>query len=352
MKRLILLIALLLLMICALVSCKHTHEFGEWETIKSATCTENGEKVRYCDCGEKQSEAINATGHNFNEIKCNLCGEYNPTYYSKGLEFSLYEDGSSYIVYCGTCTEKDVVIPSIYNDLPVSGIGDNAFDCCASLTSVVIPDSITSIGNWAFFFCDSLTSIDIPDSVTDIGDHAFDGCASLTSVVIPDSITSIGNWAFFFCDSLTSIVIPDSVTDIGDNAFDCCTSLTSVVIPDSVTSIGNHAFSSCKSLISIVISNSITSIGEFTFSGCSSLTSIIIPDGVTSIGSWAFSDCESLTCIVIPDSVTDIGISAFHNFNLVSYVYYTGSEEEWKKISVGYGNEDFAYANMRYNYIP
>jgi hypothetical protein len=85
---------------------------------------------------------------------------------------------------------------------------------------------VTSIGNRAFYNCSSLTSITIPNSVTSIGDYAFAYC-SLTSVTIPNSVTSIGNNAFAYC-SLTSVTIPNSVTSIGDYAFRSCSSLTSI----------------------------------------------------------------------------------------------------------------------------
>ena len=88
----------------------------------------------------------------------------------------------------------------------------------------------------------SITSITIPNSVTSIGYKAFAGCWSLTSVTIPNSVTSIGDMAFMDCKRLTSITIPDSVTSIGKAAFNGCRSLTSVTIPDSVTSIGGDAF--------------------------------------------------------------------------------------------------------------
>ena len=189
---------------------------------------------------------------------------------------------------------------------------------CRSLTSLVIPDSVTNIGDYAFSGCRSLTDIVIPDSVTRIGDGAFRGCKSLTDIVIPDSVTSIGGYAFGCCESLTDIVIPNSVTSIGDNAFWYCKSLSSVVIPAGVTSIGARAFCECSSLISIVIPDGITCIGESAFCVCSSLSSVVIPDSVTSIGNYAFAYCKSLTDIVIPNSVTSIGDNAFRHCSSLS----------------------------------
>jgi hypothetical protein len=131
-----------------------------------------------------------------------------------------------------------------------------------------------SIGYSAFGGCSDLTSVTIPNSVTSIGEDAFSGCSSLTSVTIPSSVTSIGNSVFYGCSGLTSVDIPNSVTSIGDFAFYCCSSLTSVTIPKSVTSIGIGAFEYCSGLTSVDIPNSVTSIDRYAFSSCSSLTDV------------------------------------------------------------------------------
>ena len=267
----------------------------------------------------------------------------------------------------------------------VTSIGYRAFFRCTGLTSVTIPDSLTSIGVGPFEYCDSLTSVTvkegnpnyssdeygvlfnkdktlliqypigntrtsstIPDSVTRIGDWAFAQCTGLTSVTIPDSVTSIGYCAFGNCTGLTSVTIPDSVTSIGDDAFRYCTGLTSVTIPDSVTSIGEGVFRYCTGLTSVTIGNSVTSIGEHAFRNCTGLTSVTIGNSVTSIGEGAFSDCTSLTSVTIPDSVTSICNGAFYNCTGLTDVYYTGSEEDWNKISIGSNNGYLTRATIHY----
>ena len=189
------------------------------------------------------------------------------------------------------------------------------------MTSITIPNSVTSIGYCTFRGCSSLTSVSIPNSVTSIGEYAFHDCNGLTTVTIPNSVISIGVGAFYKCSSLTSVSIPNSVTSIGEYAFHGCRALTSVTIPNSVTSIGDYAFVGCSSLTSITIPNSVTSIGSHVFWYCSGLTSVTIPNSVTSIGDYAFEKCSGLTSITIPKSVTSIYNEAFANCPKLENVY-------------------------------
>ena len=127
-----------------------------------------------------------------------------------------------------------------------------------------------------------------------IGDYAFQYCFSLSSITIPNGVTSIGNYAFSDCFSLSSVIIPNGVTSIGSNAFYDCYSLSSVIISNGMTSIRNYSFQYCHSLSSITIPNGVAGIGKYAFQYCYSLSSIIIPNGVTSIRDYAFHTCSGI----------------------------------------------------------
>ena len=270
---------------------------------------------------------------------------------------SIRVDGILYYVNTGNNTvdvgggnqdlQGDVVAPATIRydgqTYKVASIGAGAFMECTNISSVTIPNSVTSIENATFQGCTRLISITIPNSVTSIGAGAFEDCKNLPSITIPNSVTSIGEHAFYGCTGLTSITIPSSVTSIKASVFYGCTNLTSIKvgsgntkydsrdncnaiietatntiirgcknteIPNSVTSIGEYAFQK-SGLTSITISNSVTEIKKGVFHDCPSLTSITIPNSVTSIGESAFNGCTGLTSITIPSSVTSIGGNAF-----------------------------------------
>ncbi|MBR7167829.1 MAG: leucine-rich repeat domain-containing protein, partial [Bacteroidales bacterium] len=138
--------------------------------------------------------------------------------------------GSTYNNY----VTGNVVIPATvtynsttYNVTELGCVNNyGSFESCSGLTSVTIPNSVTSIGEETFYNCSGLTSVTIPNSVTTIGSCAFSSCSGLTSVTIPNSVTSIGSSAFSGCSGLTSVTIPNSVTYIGISAFYGCRGLT------------------------------------------------------------------------------------------------------------------------------
>ena len=150
------------------------------------------------------------------------------------FDFAFTPDNTAVIVIRYEGTAADVTIPSRYKGKPVTMIEHAAFHNSA-VTSVTIPDSVTSIPDSAFGFCSQLTNISIPNSVTYIGFSAFNSCTSLKSITLPSSLSTIQSEAFYNCGNLETIRIPVSVTSIGNYAFDVCPSLMTVTYPGSKT---------------------------------------------------------------------------------------------------------------------
>jgi len=305
------------------------------------------------------SEDVKAVDDESDEVYSGKCGDDVYWELSDGV-LEIYGTGemSNFEMrYIPWSNQSDLIHKTIIHE-GVSSIGTYAFFYCTSLSSITIPDSVSSIAVSAFLgtpwleeqrkksplvvvnniLVDARTSegnVIIPDSVSLIEDSAFSNCTSLSSITIPNSVSSIGDYAFYGCTSLASITIPDSVSSIGGSAFnetpwlkeqrkksplvvinniliDAQTCKGNITIPNSVSLIGNDAFYDCDSLLSVNIPDSVFSIGDSAFYDCDSLSSITIPESVSSIGDHTFFDCTSLTSVTIPESVSSIGSTAFN----------------------------------------
>ena len=320
----------------------------------------------------------------------------NETYqYPLGYIFGRDSDsGSTAVSQCrysgGNESDTPYYIPSTLRSVTIKGgqILEGAFENCSMLTSITIPDSVTSIGSYAFYGCSSLTSIKIPGGITSIGNAAFYNCRSLTSITIPDSVTSIRDSAFYNCQSLTSITIPNGVTSIDYNAFGSCVRLQNALIPDSVMSIGEGAFCNCVNLRNITLPfvgesrkqyrdtnqyplgwifgrssdassilrvtqeyysssyyttsstfcipsslRSVTVTGGYSggyipygaFMNCSKLTDITLGDGVTEIADSVFSGCIGLTNVTLGRRLTKIPSYTFDNCTELKNITLSGN---------------------------
>ena len=323
-----------------------------------------------------QTAAAQFEGDPYDFMVGDLCYDINADGTSVTVTIKIYNEIAPVSGYSNL---GDVVIPETvtYGDTTytVTRIDDFAF-IYSDLTSVTIPNSVTSIGDYAFYKCSGLTSVIIGNSVNYMGDGPFRYCSGLESIIvdagnatydsrdncnaiietatntllqgsnsttrIPNSITSIGEYAFSDCNGLTSITIPNSVTSIGECAFSDLNGLTSVIGADSVAYIGSGAFTgtpwfdnlpdglvyiglvaykykgAMPSGTSIEIKEGTKSISGHCFAAgwgidFSGLTSVTIPNSVTSIESSAFYGCSGLTSITIPNSVTYIDYGVFEH---------------------------------------
>ena len=314
-----------------------------------ATCTEKATYYYSCKCGEKGTETFeygSITNHNFVNGRCTYCGKEQEA--SKGLEFTLLDDGTYEVSGIGGCTDTEIVIPSIYNDNPVTVIGFEAFKRCKQLKSVIIPKGVTIIKEAAFERCSGLTSVIMPNSIITIGDNAFD-CCYYIETAIPENVVTIGDFAFYFCEMInTEIVIPKSAVSIGKGAFAGCTKVEKITVDNDnpvYYSNGNCIIEKAsKTLVSgcgnSIIPNDVVAIADSAFEGCFRLMNVTIPDSVTTIGQFAFCWCQNLTSIVIGHGVKNIKDSAFRDCYKMVEVINNSSLEITKSSdengSVGY----------------
>ncbi len=286
------------------------------------------------------------------------------------LPFKATENNGTYTITKYVGNGGAVTIPNYVNGKAIRTIGDSAFKNCKSITSITIPDSITSMGNYAFSGCSSLekvnisdiaawcsidfnflsnplreagklyinntlaTKVVIPDGVKYIEDSAFEDCNSLIEITIPDTVTSIGYDAFRYCGSLEKVNISDVAAwcsidfkGLESNPLYNARKLyinntlaTEIVIPDGVKTIKKHAFCYGYSLKNIIIPDSVTSIEERAFYHCTSLTSVSIPNSVKSIDNMAFSWCKKLETVNIPNGITTINPSTFNYCESLTHI--------------------------------
>ena len=195
----------------------------------------------------------------------------------------------------------------------VTTIGESAFKGSA-VTSVSMPESITSIDYDAFYECKNLESVTLPESLTTLDYDAFNSCQSLKTIKIPSGVTAIPGSCFYCCSSLESVTIPEGVMTIGEYAFAVC-NLNALTLPESLEKIGVSAFGSNSSLKSVNIPAKVKTIDESAFSYCG-LTDLVIQEGVQVIGQDAFSN-NSLENLTLPSTITKIDDEVFsHNNNL------------------------------------
>ena len=280
-----------------------------------------------------------------------------------GINYNITSTEESTVEITNGIYEGKIVIPETVewngNEYSVTRIGDFTFNPNSSgLTSITIPNSVTSIGKYNFDGCEKLT--EIISLITEPFPYERSGTYPIISLYVPvgtkelydkyvwrsfpvyewgKNFTSGGfDYNIISMDKKTveiterdpfyrnecyykgDIVIPEtvewngneySVTRIGDKAFGGSREMASITIPSSVTSIGEQAFSQCNGLTSITIPNSVTTIGDYGFYNCINLESIVIPNSVTSIGHDVLSFCTSLTSVTISNTLTNISMNAF-----------------------------------------
>ena len=262
----------------------------------------------------------------------------------------LYTKGYRTLVYCPRGMTRAVVVPD-----GCRRIEDYAFQYCAGVTNVALPDTVTYIGIHTFDRCSKLEQIDLSDGLTTIATFAFNECRALKTADIPGTVPTIGNYAFFDCDALEQVTFHEGLKTIGVQAFEGCDVLKAAILPDGVQTIGEGAFMNCGALEELELPDSIREIGASALraSGirhlqlpknlqvvqnqlaymCPNLESVSIPEGVQNVYTAAFSDCLNLKTVSFPKSSRLYGLYGFYNCKSLTDVYYSGTRDEWLDFS-------------------
>ena len=207
------------------------------------------------------------------------------------------------------CTRlEEITLPA-----SLTGNASEMFSGCNSLKKVNFAEGATTIPNGLFKNM-SITTFECPDSITRIGNEAFQNCSNLESVVLSEKLEKIGESAFENCTKITEVELPETLkimeNDYYGGSFSGCKNLKKVNIPKTLEQ-GYLAFKNCSSLTQIDWKDGITKIPEGLFKECSGLKNITIPDSVTEIEKGAFYQCSSLAEVYLPNGLKKIGDSVF-----------------------------------------
>ena len=234
-------------------------------------------------------------------------------YDGKDFEYQVLSDKTLKLTaYNGDST--DIKIPSEINDNKVSVLGEKLFKD-SSITSVLIPDTVTEIEYGAFENASKLENVEMSKNIKNIGSSAFYSCVKLKKIDFYN-VKSIGSSAFGRCDSLSEVTVPSTAAKVGTAAFCDCSGLKVVYLnsdcDDQNAFEYNRTFAHCESLKTLYIGEGVKTIASYAFYQCTALKNIYLPSSLRKIGVSAFSCCTTLENINIPQGVQDIYKHAFY----------------------------------------
>lgn len=238
-------------------------------------------------------------------------------------DFAYTADGGEVTITDYVGTSEHVLIPDTIDGLPVTALGHRAF-YEKTVTTVVVPDSVTEIGAACFSGDNYLVSLKLPDGLKRLPPASLESCMRLYDFDLPQSLEKIYSSAFEFNYYLTHLTLPSSLTEIEQLNFIGLYGLQSLTLAEDnaafkldetngllMTADGTrllHCFSDISPAEEIILPEGVKIVDPFAFHYDYDVKRIVLPEGVETIGAMAFAMCPNLTEIVIPASVTDIGV--------------------------------------------
>jgi len=297
--------------------------------------------------------------------------------------------------FCNCYLITDIVIPD-----SVTVIGNKAFQSCKALTSVAMGNGVRNIEKNAFYLCNKLTDVsaksigawlaisfaDPSANPTRYSKSLYINDELMTSLVIPQGITTINDYAFYMVSSIETITFPETISNVGSNAFyevspdklyindlngwlniDFANGdanptadttaiyfnnepVKNLIIPEGVEVIKPYSFYRAAVLESISLPSTLKEIGNRAFTSCKGLKSISFPKALEKIDTYAFGYCSLLESIYLPSSVSSIENYAFYYCNALNNVYYVGNSDLWANVTIGFNNSILTTENINYIY--
>lgn len=342
------------------------HEWGEWTVTKSATCSAEGERIRFCklDASHSETESIPTEAHAFNKyvsdgnVTCTTDGTETAFCENKGCNAKdtriLASQGQhqfvNYTTVSATCTKNSYKIAECKKEncsathivedegtaLGHSYGDDRICKNCEEAQAIagewdVSLDKDSGDSVLATLYVNSENDYELAISGTgamadfESGKTPWNGSGkAIRSITVSDGVTAIGANAFNNLSNVKAVALASGIEVIGEAAFNGCYSIKGITLPSTVCEIGASAFSGCSGIVEFVLPSdcAISEIKASTFSGCSQLSAIVIPDTVKTIGESAFKKNSTLSSVSIPESVVVIGAGAFEGCKALEEVRF------------------------------